>query len=302
MVDSLVTRVINVDFIYFDLLFLSLWIGFLIRKKYWKPIIWGVLGWFVYLFTDFYIWYIVMGSRTYDGPIDSTLFFLWFCFSPGFAQFSYVALMFEKRKWRDIWLWTLMFYLGWTFVSVVSQLIPINDTLITVTRDMNANKQRLSFGLMTLANVIIAFVLYFLKKIRLEDIVYLFIVGTLVEFCLEFTLTVSGIRILYGGWSFELMVINTLIEFNMGIILMYIIWSFTFNFKKKPIFKKIISWRDFRHIKTDFNLVNSMLIAKTNSDDLKDFYKNRYSKEALEFDLEYLKAKAQTPKTEHPSE
>ncbi|MCE7748555.1 MAG: hypothetical protein GPJ51_09150 [Candidatus Heimdallarchaeota archaeon] len=63
-----------------------------------KPIVWGILGWLVYLLTDFYIWYIVMGSRTYDGPINSTLFFLWFCLSPGFAQFSYVALMLEKEN------------------------------------------------------------------------------------------------------------------------------------------------------------------------------------------------------------
>ena len=301
MVDSLVTRVINVDFIYLDLLFLALWIGFLIRKKYWKPIIWGVLGWLVYLLTDFYIWYIVMGSRTYDGPIDPTLFFLWFCFSPGFAQFSYVALMLEKRKWRDIWLWTLMFYIGWTFVSVGSQLIPIDDRIITVTRDMNADGQRLSFGLMALGNVIIAFILYFFKKIRLEDIVYLFIVGTLVEFCLEFTLTVSGIRIEYGEWSFELMAINTLIEFNMGIILMYIIWSIAFNFRKRPIFRKMLSWRDFKHIKTDFNLVNDMLIEKSTIEDLKKHHKQRYSKETLEFDLEYLRTKEQTPKTDYPS-
>ena len=293
MVDSLVTRVINVDFIYLDLLFLALWIGFLIRKKYWKPIIWGILGWLVYLFTDFYIWYIVMGSRTYEGPIDSTLFFLWFCLSPGFAQFSYVALMLEKRKWRDIWLWTLMFYLGWTFVSVGSQLIPIDDRIITVTRDMNENRQRLSFGLMTLANVIIAFILYFLKKIRLEDILYLFIVGTLVEFCLEFTLTVSGIRIEYGEWSFELMAINTLIEFNMGIVLMYIIWSFVFNIRNKPIFKEMLSWRDFKHIKTDFNLVNSMLLKKTNIDDVTKIHNSRYSKKALKLDLEYLQNKLQ---------
>jgi len=277
------------DFIYLDLIFLTLWISFLIYKRYWKPIVWGILGWLVYLLTDFYIWYIVMGSRTYDGPINSTLFFLWFCLSPGFAQFSYVALMLEKRKWRDIWLWTLMFYVGWTFVSVGSQLIPWDDRVIEVARNMNEARQRLTFGLMTLGNLIIAFILYYFKKIRLQDILYLFIVGTLVEFCLEFTLTVSGIRLEQESWSFQLMAINTLIEFNMGIVLMYIILAFVFNIRNKPIFKETLGWRDFRKIRTDFNLASEIIRNNKDLDKLYEAGKIRYLRESIEADINYLK-------------
>jgi len=289
LLDSIVTRTFGMDFIYFDLMFLTLWIGFLVYKRYWKPIIWGILGWLVYLLTDFYIWYIVMGSRTYDGPIDSTLFFLWFCFSPGFAQFSYVALMLEKRKWRDIWLWTLMFYAGWTFVSVGSQLIPWDDRVIEVARNMNEARQRLTFGLMTLGNVIIAFILYAFKKIRLQDILYFFIVGILVEFCLEFTLTVSGIRLEQETWSFQLMAINTLIEFNMGIVLMYLVYIIAFHTWNKPIFKEMIGWRDFKHIKTDYNLVREIIDKDKNLDELYEAGKIRFPREKLEADLKYLR-------------
>ncbi len=230
-----------------------------------------------------------MGSRTYDGPINSTLFFLWFCLSPGFAQFSYVALMLEKRKWRDIWLWTLMFYVGWTFVSVGSQLIPWDDRVIEVARNMNEARQRLTFGLMTLGNLIIAFILYYFKKIRLQDILYLFIVGTLVEFCLEFTLTVSGIRLEQESWSFQLMAINTLIEFNMGIVLMYIILAFVFNIRNKPIFKETLGWRDFRKIRTDFNLASEIIRNNKDLDKLYEAGKIRYLRESIEADINYLK-------------
>jgi hypothetical protein len=290
-IDSIVTRTIGYDFIYFDLIFLALWITFLVRKRYWKPIIWGVIGWLVYLLTDYYIWYIVMGSRTYTGDIHPTLFFLWFCFSPGFAQFSYVALMLEKRKWRDIWLWTLMFYLGWTFVSVGSQFIPLDDRVIEVARNMNEGRQRLTFGLMTLGNLVIAFLLYFFKKIRLQDILYLFIVGTLVELCLEFTLTVSGIRIEQGTWSFELFAINTLIEFNMGIVLMYILLTVIFNIKKKPIFRKMLGFEDFKHIKTDFNLAQDIIYKDVSVDTFLENNRTRYSIEKLKEDVEYLRSK-----------
>jgi len=149
MVDSIVTRTLGVDFIYFDLIFLSIWIYFLIKKKYWIPIFWGILGWIAYLIADYYIWYTVMQSRTYDGPINNIIFFLWFCFSAGFVQFSFVAIMFEKRNWRELWVWTLIFYLGWILVGVSSQLIQLDDRIIRISRNMNADRQRLTFTLMT---------------------------------------------------------------------------------------------------------------------------------------------------------
>lgn len=288
---SIVTRTFGMDFIYLDLIFLALWIGFLTYKRYWKPIVWGIIGWLVYLLTDFYIWYTVMHSRTYTGPVNPNLFFLWFCFSPGFVQFSYVALMLEKRNWRDIWLSTLIFYVGWTFVSVGSQLIPWDDRIIEVARNMNEARQRLTFGLMTIGNLIIAFILYYFKKIRLQDILYLFVVGTLVEFCLEFTLAISGIRLGQETWSFLLMVVNTLIEFNMGIVLMYIVLSLIFNIRNRPIFKEMLGWKDFKYIKTDYNLVREIVKKNKNLNELYAAGKIRYSRVKLEADIEYLKAK-----------
>ncbi|RLI63517.1 MAG: hypothetical protein DRO88_09680 [Promethearchaeia archaeon] len=254
LVDSIVTRTINLDFIYFDLLFLAFWIFFMIRKKYWIPILWGVIGWAVYLFVDYFLWYRVMHSRQYDGSINSDLFFLWFCLSAGFAQFSYVAVMLEKRNWREILIWTLFFYLGWTMVGILSQWLSINDSLIRVSRNMNALKQRLSFTLMAVGNFLIALVLKALKKITWHDVFYLFLVGTLVEMNLEFSLAVSGIRLEQGEWSFQLFIVNTLIEFNMGIVLMFLLWSFTVKGPKR-MFDPMIQWKDRKKITTNFNLL-----------------------------------------------
>ncbi|MDX1798763.1 MAG: hypothetical protein R3255_08945, partial [Candidatus Lokiarchaeia archaeon] len=123
MASAIVTRTIGLDFIYFDLIFLSIWIFFLIRKKYWLSITWGVCGWLIYIFTDYILWYLITHTRTYTGPIDPFIFFLWFCFSPGFVQFSYVFVMFEKRNRNELIFFTLLFYLGWILVSTGSQLI-----------------------------------------------------------------------------------------------------------------------------------------------------------------------------------
>jgi len=288
MVDSIVTRTLGVDFIYFDLIFLSIWIYYLIKKKYWIPILWGILGWVAYLIADYYIWYTVMQSRTYEGPINNYIFFLWFCFSAGFAQFSYVAIMFEKRNWKELWLWTLIFYLGWVIVGVGSQLIPLDDRIIRVSRNMDANRQRLTFTLMTLGNVVIAAILYLFKKLRFEDIVYLFIVGTLVEFCLELSMSISGIRLEQGTWSLELMVVNTLIEFNMGIILMYLLWAIAKTRRDKKYLPPL-SWNDFKDIKSDFNLISIL------AQDTKNIRANKrvkiYDFDDVQSDLQYFKSK-----------
>ena len=169
MVDSIVTRTLNVDFIYFDIIFLSVWIYFLIKKRYWVPLLWGIFGWVIYLGVDYYLWYIVMESRQYSGNLPPWLFFLWFCFSPGFVQFSYVFVMFEKRNKNELIFWTILFYGGWLFVGLCSQWISINDDIILVSRNMNAGNQRFIFSILTVLNLLLAYILIKMNVIRIED-------------------------------------------------------------------------------------------------------------------------------------
>jgi len=273
MTDAIVARTIGIDFIYLDIIFIIIWVSFLIKRKYWTPIKWGLLGWVIYIFVDYVYWYLITQTRHYTGPLDPFLFFLWFCLSPGFVQFSYVIVMFEKRNKNELLFWTLLFYIGWTIVSVGSQILPINDTIIEVYRDMNVENQRLNELIMVLINIIIAAILYYKKKLRLEDILFIFLVGTLVEFALEFTLSVSGIRQEQGGWSLITMIINTLLEFNLGIILMYLLWV-PFKIRKHGKYHFQLSFRDFKNIKTDFDAIASL----SKNGNIKDKQMKNYSK------------------------
>jgi hypothetical protein len=290
MTDTIVTRTIGVDFIYFDLLFLAIFIIFLVRKKYWLPIIWGVIGWGMYLVIDYYIWYIVMGSRTYSGPINPHLFFMWFTFSPGFTQFAYCFVMLEKRNRREMLGFTLLYFLGWMVVGSLSQVIPLNDSVIEVARDMSAGNQRLIMTLVALGNVVFAVILVFVKKIRWEDFIYIFIVGTLVEFNLELSLLVSGIRLEQGTWNLGLMVVNTLVEFNCGITFIYLIFRGFEKIRDKYLYDQL-PYEDFPFIKTDFNRImgiyNNTIQPKT-----KLMIEKLYGKARVEKDLEYIHSKA----------
>ncbi|NHJ20184.1 MAG: hypothetical protein EAX91_04510 [Candidatus Lokiarchaeota archaeon] len=295
MTTSVVARTIGIDFIYFDIIFITIWVFFLIKKKYWTPILWGLVGWIIYIFVDYVYWYLITQTRHYIGSINPFLFFVWFCFSPGFVQFSYVIVMFEKRNRKELLFWTLLLYIGWTLVAVGSQIIPLNDAIIKVYRDMNVDNQRLNELILVLINIVVATILYFKKKLRLEDILYLFLVGTLVEFALEFTLSVSGIRQEQGGWSFLTMIINTLLEFNLGIILMYLLWV-PFKIRKHGKYYFQLSFRDLKAIKTDFDAIASLSETKQIHDKRMREYSKLYRLEDFLSDLNYYsKAYSSTP-------
>ena len=154
---------------------------------------------------------------------------------------------------------------------------------------MNANSQRLKFTIMTLCNILIGIFLLLLKKIRLEDVIYLLIIGTLVEFCLELSLTVPGIRLEQGTWSIWQLIVNTLIEFNMGIVLMYLLWLPVKIRRDKGYFHPI-SYRDFKNIKTDFNLI-SQISKKTTLNKFSRLRLKIYKKEDVISDLKYYHEK-----------
>ncbi|MBN2154558.1 MAG: hypothetical protein JW776_00755 [Candidatus Lokiarchaeota archaeon] len=288
MADPIVTRTLGVDFIYFDLLFLVIWIYFLVKRKYWIPVLWGFIGFLTYLIIDYYIWYIVMGSRTYTGPINPQFFFLWFTFSAGFAQFSYVSIMFEKRNFRDMKIFTLLFFIGWTIIGLFSQWIPLNDASIELARNMSAGNQRLIMSVIAAGNVVLALFFRWIRKLRWEDILYIFLVGTLVELNLELSLLVSGIRLEQDTWSVTLMLVNTIVEFNVGIIPMWFIMQGFLKMQNKHLFPPL-SYKDFRHIQSDFNRITiSEQINQNHS--LKDVSIKIYGEKQVLHDIKYLKS------------
>lgn len=287
MANAVVTRTFGMDFIYFDIILLFIWIYFLIKKKYWLSIAWGLCGWLIYIFTDYVLWYLITQTREYKGFLNPFIFFLWFCFSPGFVQFSYVFTMFEKRNSKDLIMFTIIFYVGWILVGFCSQVLPIDDRIIEVSRDMDIANQRINELVMVLINIVVAMVLLFKKKLRLEDILYLFLVGILVEFSLELSLAVSGIRQAQGVWSVELMIINTLLEFNLGIVLMYLVWLL-FKIKKYKHYYFQMSYKDFKHIKTNFDAIASICKDKVLIEKQMKKYSKLFSLRDFLSDIKYF--------------
>jgi hypothetical protein len=62
-----------------------------------------------------------------------------------------------------------------------------------------------------------------MKSLTIPRIIYLFCVGILVHFGMEITLLASGIR--PAGDYVHVLLFNSLLEFNMGIPILYILWT-----------------------------------------------------------------------------
>ncbi|MDH5404658.1 MAG: hypothetical protein OEZ01_10450 [Candidatus Heimdallarchaeota archaeon] len=236
---TIITRTIGIDFIYLDLAFLIVWICTLIVKKHYISIFWGVFGFITYFGVEYLVWYKRLGVRTYNGSIDTLLFFVWLAFSPGFAQFSFVSAMFERKKKNDPLFWTLLFFIGWLLVALGSQLISLNNETIEISRNMGESNQRIFFIWMLVINITWGCIWVYFNKLTVKELLYIFLVGTLVELNLEFSLAISNIRQQQGLWSWKQFISNTLLEFNMGIFINYLLWSRCYsNFTKSNLFNQ----------------------------------------------------------------
>ena len=213
-----VIRNFGVDYIYFDTAFVAVFLFLLIKNKKLLPLAaFFVGGLLINFFVDWGIW-LHSGIREivlpHQNPANVILFFLWFSLSYG-VEYAYVFLMFENTPILSKIKWTALVFFGWILTAVLSQNLQLNDAGISTIRHMS------DMRLLRLGIVILGFGILFLKKYEWKKILFLFFVGFLIHFMMEFALLVSGIR----PGSFWILAENSLIEFNMGVPFFYLIYQ-----------------------------------------------------------------------------
>ena len=216
-----VIRTFGADYILFDLIFLIIFVLLLFRFKKKIPLLVFLVGGIgINLLMDWGIW-LHTGIREILLPLgwNVLLFFVWFSLSYG-VEYAYVFLMFEKKSNKLGW--TALVFGGWLAIAFLSQLIPLNDSLIVTTRHM------FDLRILRILIVLAGYGLLLFLKYDWKKIAYLFFVGFLIHFMMEFSLFISGIR----PDSFWILLENSLIEFNMGVPFFYLLYD---KFLKKRI-------------------------------------------------------------------
>jgi hypothetical protein len=77
------------------------------------------------------------------------------------------------------------------------------------------------FRLLRIAIVLIGYSLLFIFKYDWKKILYLFFIGFLIHFMMEFSLLITNIR----PGSFWILLENSLFEFNMGVPFLFLIYD-----------------------------------------------------------------------------
>ncbi|MHA1210924.1 MAG: hypothetical protein ACTSSH_00550 [Candidatus Heimdallarchaeota archaeon] len=229
-----VARTFDIDFIYLDLLLVSIWIVLLLVRKRFKALIFGIFGYGVVHFTDAVLWYTIKETRHIEiegDVIGPHLFLTYFSFTYGMIMFSYAPMMFDKTiHYVEKLLWSVLLYGGWLAIALISQAINWNNLELFIYRDMS--NSRIKQILMAVIGyvAILAWKLIseftdkypfnLMKKVNWWYFGVLVVIGIFIHFSMESTLWIANIR----PTDWPVLITNSLLEFNTGIPILFAVW------------------------------------------------------------------------------
>ena len=237
-------REFEYDYIFVDSVFLTIWIAILIKYKKWKPLKFGIFTGFILYFIDCIVWFNLPAGPNYPTgtyireywiggiymprPLGD---FFWLKFGADFMMtfsyamfaFGWLWIMFDnfvKRNLKEVIIFTLLFFTFWMLTPLFSLLIPLNDTQVRSIRYMDT--QMLAWSINLLVGYIFLSLIYGTKKFgsrKPKIILYVFTVGCIGAFFMEFPLLIFGIR----PTGILFLLYNVIFMFNQGAPYLYVI-------------------------------------------------------------------------------
>ena len=97
---SYVARTFDMDFMYLDIAFCAIWMLVLFRQKHTTALWFGLFGALVVFLADDVLWLRIQHTRFLDVPFNRDLFLLYFSFTYGMIEFSFVTVMFGAKSMK----------------------------------------------------------------------------------------------------------------------------------------------------------------------------------------------------------
>jgi hypothetical protein len=213
--EIIAARSFNSLYIYLDILWLVFYALILIWQKRYLAFVAGLIGGFIYFIVDYGVFYLLLGTRNITGA-DPFWFLLWLSMSYGFTNFAWIWLLLDRDGHTVEW--SLLTVAGWIGISMLSQNFGANYPLISISRGTTAYH-----GVMAIVLVVgyLYLIIHNLRTTKSDkiNILRLLSIGIGVQFSWEFILLISGIR----PAGFLPLIVNSLIETNLGMPYLYII-------------------------------------------------------------------------------
>ena len=230
-----VQRFFQYDYIYFDLLFLIIWLAILFWKKEYGAILFATIISPVIYFIDAQVWWNNKVNGVYireywinniqlPHPLGD---FFWMKFGADFMMtisyslftFAWIWLAFKyikNKSYKRLIKYTLIWFSFWIMVPVLSFVLDINNTIVHSVRHMNS--QYSLWITMTVVSYIILLIIYWKNK---QIIPKLFFVGVIAALIMEFPLYIFNIR----EMGIEILFFDAIFMINQSIPLLYLIYD-----------------------------------------------------------------------------
>ncbi len=212
-------RMFDYDYIFFDGFFLTIWIAIMVKYKKWNPLKFGIFTGFIIYFIDSIVWFNLPAGNSY--PVSTFIReytiggvymprplgdYFWVKFGADFMMtfsysmfaFSWLWIMFEnffKKNLKEILLFTLIYFLFWMLIPLFSLIIPLNDIQVDTVRYMDT--QMIAWSINLIVGYLFLSLIYGTNKFgskKPKTILYVFVVGCVGAFFMEFPLLIFGIR------------------------------------------------------------------------------------------------------------
>ncbi len=231
----------------------------MIKYKKWNPIKVSItLGFIIYLI-DAIIWYNLPAGPNY--PTGTYIREYWIggiymprplgdyfwvksgadfmmLFSYAMFAFGWLWIMFEnffKKNLKEALLFTLLYFAFWMLIPLFSIIVPLNDTIVDTVRYMDT--QMIAWSINLIAGYLFLSLIYGTNKFGCKKpkvVLYVFIVGCVGAFFMEFPLLIYGIR--PTGVLFLLY--DVLLMLNQGAPYLFVLYDKIFPWIFSKIGKK----------------------------------------------------------------
>lgn len=234
--DVIAQREFGLAYIVLDSIFIIAFLALLFFTKRRLTLIWSLAGGLLYFIVDYGIFHLLTGSRhigtvaadgTFTAGGEAMMFWvlLWMSLSYGITNFAWIWLCLKKDK--RIAEWTVLILVWWIVCPILDDAFG-SDGAIRIWRETGDYHWFMAVFLAVSYFAVIVWNLLQKDPARRMRVLWLFAIGVAVQLGWEATLLLGGVR--SGGMEFaeqlRVLVVNSLIETNLGLPAMYCIYLF----------------------------------------------------------------------------
>ena len=216
------TRNFNLLYIILDSIFILVLIGLLIYQKKYLTLFWSLFGGALYFLVDYGYFYLISHSRVVtvaglSSEVNTALVLLWMSLSYGITNFAFIRLCLKRDNNLKEY---LLLIIGWRLVAPSVAALGGESNIQTF---RTTNQYHGFMAIILLIGYLGLIVYNIVNKKRVVKILVLNLIGISVQFCWEFALLINQIRPMNAN-SLMTLGVNSLIETNLGLPYMYLIY------------------------------------------------------------------------------